>query len=166
MNLILNICDELEKEQKNDLNIQKVKEKLNNKIKENEYNLLQMKSELNICIRFDDDMNIFYTKIIALASLIISMLLGLYQVVHKEIVSELIGYGIILITIVIICTIACILLVEFVVTCKNKIGNRTKWLRVIEVVLNEIDSELKNSENFQSRIVVKKEIFKMKKCKK
>lgn len=78
----------------------------------------------------------------------------------------LIGYGIILITIVIICTIACILLVEFVVTCKNKIGNRTKWLRVIEVVLNEIDSELKNSENFQSRIVVKKEIFKMKKCKK
>lgn len=94
------------------------------------------------------------------------MLLGLYQVVHKEIVSELIGYGIILINIVIICTIACILLAEFIVTCKNKIGNRTKWLRVIEVVLNEIDSELKDSENFQSRIVLKKKIFKIKKYKK
>ena len=78
----------------------------------------------------------------------------------------LIGYGIILITIVIICTISCILLVEFIVTCKNKIGNRTKWLRVIEVVLNEIDSELKDSENFQSCIVIKKKIFKIKKYKK
>lgn len=137
MDLIIKICDELEREQKDNLDIVKVKEKILHHIQDDS-SLLQLKAELNVHKRYDEEMDIFYTKIIALLSFIISLLLGLHQVINTTFVKivDILFSTIAVLTII---TIVILLVTKCITIHYYKIGNRTKWLKILEVVLDDIE---------------------------
>lgn len=137
MDLIIKICDELEREQKDNLDIVKVKEKILHHIQDDS-SLLQLKAELNVHKRYDEEMDVFYTKIIALLSFIISLLLGLHQVINTTFVKivDILFSTIAVLTII---TIVILLVTKCITIHYYKIGNRTKWLKILEVVLDDIE---------------------------
>lgn len=99
---------------------------------------MQLKAELNVHKRYDEEMDIFYTKIIALLSFIISLLLGLHQVINTTFVKivDILFSTIAVLTII---TIVILLVTKCITIHYYKIGNRTKWLKILEVVLDDIE---------------------------
>lgn len=139
MDLIIKICDELEREQKDNLDIVKVKEKILHHIQDDS-SLLQLKAELNVHKRYDEEMDIFYTKIIALVSFIISLLLGLHQVINiNTTFVKIVDILFFIIAVLTIMIIVIILVTKWITIQYYKIGNRTKWLKILEVVLDDIE---------------------------